>query len=217
MNQTSISLESCPAACKSSGIFQQFRKPSGWLGWCVGQLMAVKNRSRSEWVIGLIDVQPGDCILEVGFGSGTDISRVSQLAIQGWVAGIDYSEVMLQQATKRNATAIQAQRVDLKCASAASIPYADAMFDKAFSINVAHFWTNPLAELAELHRVLKPGGLIALAIQPRNSNATETTSQETGKFLVHLLMEAGFEQVRLETKPMQPVSIACALGIKTQP
>jgi ubiquinone/menaquinone biosynthesis C-methylase UbiE len=215
MNQTPISIESCPAACEPSGIFQQFQKPTGWLGWCVGQLMAMKNRSRSEWVIGLLDVQASDRILEVGFGSGADIWRVSQLANQGWVAGIDYSEIMVQQATKRNAAAIQLQRVDLQCASAASIPYPDALFDKVFSINVAHFWKNPLKELAELHRVLQPGGLIALAIQPRTPNATETMSQETGEFLVQLLKETGFEQVRLEMKPMQPVSTVCALGIKT--
>jgi flavin reductase (DIM6/NTAB) family NADH-FMN oxidoreductase RutF len=63
---------------------------------------------------------------------------------------------------------------------------------------------------------LNPEGLIALAIQPRIPNATEATAQETGKFLVNLLTVAGFEQVRLETKAMEPVSVVCALGIKKQ-
>jgi ubiquinone/menaquinone biosynthesis C-methylase UbiE len=213
MSQAWSPLEPCPAACKPSGIFRQFGKPTGWLGWWVGQLMAIKNRTRSEWVIGSIEIQPSDRILEVGFGSGVDIGRVSRLATQGWVAGIDRSDVMVQQAKKRNIAAIQTKRVDLQCASAASIPYANATFDKIFSINVVQFWTNPLDELTELQRVLKPGGLIALAIQPRISNATEATSQETGQFLVHLLTAAGFEQVRLESKPMRPVSVVCALGI----
>ncbi|HAJ59505.1 MAG TPA: class I SAM-dependent methyltransferase, partial [Cyanobacteria bacterium UBA8543] len=39
--------------------------------------------------------------------------------------------------------------------------------------------------LTELHRVLKPGGLIAIAIQPRIPNATEATAQATGEFLVN--------------------------------
>jgi ubiquinone/menaquinone biosynthesis C-methylase UbiE len=214
MSQTLICLESCPAACKPSGIFKQFGKPTGWLGWWVGQLMAIKNRNRSEWVIELIEVQPGDLILEVGFGSGVDIARVSNLATQGWVAGVDHSDVMVQQAKERNAAAIQAKKIDLQCAAAGSIPYANAIFDKIFSINVAQFWTNPQDELTELRRVLKPSGLLALAIQPRIPNATEATSQRTGQFLVHLLAAAGFEQVRLEIKPMRPVSVVCALGIK---
>lgn len=214
MSQSPTSLESCPAACTPSGIFQQFSKPTGWLGWCIGQLMAFKNRQRSEWLITLLKVQPSDRILEIGFGSGVDIARVAVLAQQGFVAGIDHSEVMVQQASKRNAIAIQAKQVELQCASASAIPYPSETFDKIFSINVAHFWTDPLAVLAELQRLLKPGGLIAIAIQPRNPNATEATSQETGKFLINALISAGFEQVRLETKPMQPVSVVCVLGIK---
>ncbi|NKB18130.1 MAG: hypothetical protein HC770_08715 [Pseudanabaena sp. CRU_2_10] len=63
--------------------------------------------------------------------------------------------------------------------------------------------------------MLKPGGSIAIAIQPRIPNATEVTAQETGKFLVNLLVTAGFEQVRLETKLLKPVSVVCALGIKS--
>lgn len=214
MSQTPISLESCPAACKPSGIFKLFGKPTGWLGWCVGQWMTVKNRQRSEWVIALLKIQKNDRILEIGFGPGADIARVAVLAPQGFVAGIDHSEVMVQQASQRNAIAIQAKQVELQCASASDIPYLSETFDKIFSINVAHFWTHPLEVLAELHRLLKPGGLIAIAIQPRIPNATEVTSQETGKFLVNALISAGFEQVTLETKPIQPVSVVCALGIK---
>ena len=177
--------------------------------------MAVKNRSRSQWVIELLNIQSDDHVLEVGFGSGVDVSRVRAIAIQGFVAGIDHSQVMVQQAKKRNAAAIRTKSVDLQCASASAIPYPDATFDKIFSINVAQFWTDPLEVLAELERVLKPGGLLALAVQPRIPHATEATSQETGQFLVNLLTAAGFEQVRLETKLMQPVSVVCALGIKS--
>lgn len=214
MRPTSLSLEGCPAACKPSGISQQFSKPTGWLGWWIGQLMAVKNRKLSQWVIELIQVQSDNRILEVGFGPGIGIRRANAIASHGFIAGIDHSEVMVRQARKRNAVAIQAKQVDLRCASTALVPYPDTTFDKIFSINVVQFWTNPLEVLAELWRVLKPGGLIALAIQPRIPNATESTSQATGKFLVNLLTAAGFEQVRLQTEAMRPVSIVCVLGIK---
>ena len=159
-------------------------------------------------------MQPSDRVLEIGFGSGADIYRVTRLVPQGFVAGIDRSEVMVQQASQRNAIAIKAKRVELQCADASKIPYPSETFDKVFCINVAHFWTNPVEVLTELHRVLKPGGLIAIAIQPRIPNATEATAQATGEFLVNALISAGFEQVRLETKSMQPVSVVCALGIK---
>jgi ubiquinone/menaquinone biosynthesis C-methylase UbiE len=176
--------------------------------------MAVKNRQRSEWVISLLQIQPSDRVLEVGFGSGADIRRVTALATQGFIAGIDHSPVMVQQASDRNAAAIRAKQVDLRCTPADSIPYDNALFDKIFAINVAQFWLNPLEVLAELQRVLKPGGLLALAIQPRIPNATEVTVQETGAFLMQILTTAGFESVHLETKPIQPVGVVCVLGIK---
>jgi ubiquinone/menaquinone biosynthesis C-methylase UbiE len=214
MSLASTALGPCPATCKPSGIFRQFEKPTGLVGWCIGQLLALKNRHLGEWVIDLLKVQPRNRILEVGFGSGVAIARTSTLAWGGFVAGIDHSEAMIRQAQRRNATAIQAGRIELKRADASAIPYADASFDKVFSINVAQFWTDPLTVLAELQRVLVPRGFVAIAIQPRIPNATEATSQHTGQFLMNALIAAGFEKVRLETKSMQPVSVVCALGCK---
>jgi SAM-dependent methyltransferase len=221
MGATPISTNTCPAACQPTGIFRQFEKPTGLIGWWIGQLMAHKNRQRSEWVIDLLQIQPGDGlqpalgdrVLEIGFGSGADIKRAAT-ANAGFVAGIDHSAVMLQQATQRNWVAIQAGRVELQQADAAKLPYDEASFDRVFSINVVQFWPDPVAVLAEIHRVLKPGGWVAIALQPRNPNATELTVQQTGDFLVNLLKRCNFEQIRLETKPMQPVSGVCVLGCR---
>ena len=43
---------------------------------------------------------------------------------------------------------------------------------KIFSINSFQFWPDPDASLVELRRILKPGGLIALAVQPRGKGVT---------------------------------------------
>jgi ubiquinone/menaquinone biosynthesis C-methylase UbiE len=197
-----------------SGLMDQFRKPTGKIGWLIGQVMASKNKERSQWVLSLLKVQPDDQILEIGFGPGTDIQRVSQHASRGFVAGIDYAEIMVCQARKRNAAAIRAGKVNLQCATASKLPYDDQSFDTVFSINVAQFWDQPLQVLAEVQRVLKLGGLVALAVQPRNQGATEETVRAVGKQLVKHLTDAGFQQIRLETKSLKPVSVVCALGIK---
>jgi ubiquinone/menaquinone biosynthesis C-methylase UbiE len=197
-----------------SGLIGQFRKPTGKIGWFVGQVMALKNKERSQWVLSLLKVQPDDQILEIGFGPGTDIQRISQKISRGFVAGIDYAEIMVCQASKRNASAIRAGKVKLQCATASKLPYDDQSFDKVFSINVAQFWDQPLQVLAEVQRVLKPGGLVAIAVQPRDRGATEETARAVGKKLVEYLTDAGFQQIRLETKSLKPISIVCALGIK---
>src|SRR5262245_16525243 len=154
----------------------QFSRRTGLGGWLVGHLMAVKNRGRSEWVLSGLDLGPRDRVLEVGFGPGVDVRRAAARA--AFVAGVDHSPEMVRQARRRNARAIAEGRVDLRVGEAGRLPFADGAFDKAFAINVAQFWDPMGAALAELRRVLAPGGLLVLAVQPRSKGATEETARE---------------------------------------
>jgi len=63
-------------------------------------------------------------------------------------------------------------------------------------------------------RVLREGGRIAVAVQPRSKGANERTAREMGKMLTESLKSAGFSQVRLESKKLKPVSVVCAVGVK---
>jgi SAM-dependent methyltransferase len=196
------------------GWRQQFARPTGALGQLAGHLMAFRNKERSWWVLPLLEIRDKDRVLEVGFGSGADIRRVSEIAVHGFVAGIDHSEVMLHQASRRNAAGIGAGRVELQLGSASRLPYLDASFDKVFCINVAQFWPDPLAPIEELRRVLRKGGRIAIAVQPGSEGASERTARDTGRMLTENLKSAGFSEVRLESKKLKPVSVVCAVGVK---
>jgi SAM-dependent methyltransferase len=89
-------------------LAQQFRRPTGFLGRLAGFLFRI-NREGIEWTISLIEVQPADHVLEIGFGPGHGIQQVARIATQGRVAGVDFSETMLRQASRRNAAAITAE------------------------------------------------------------------------------------------------------------
>jgi hypothetical protein len=105
--------------------------------------------------------------------------------------------------------------VTLHCGSVAEPPPAIGDgFDKIFTINSIHFWPDPIACLTGLHRMLKPGGLIAVTIQPRSRNATDETTRVIGQELAAKLAQAGFRECQLEIKSMLPVSAACVLGRK---
>ncbi|HKW99478.1 MAG TPA: class I SAM-dependent methyltransferase [Bryobacteraceae bacterium] len=210
------SLASTPAICVPApdGAFGwrgQFARPTGFAGRLAGHLMALRNKQRSWWVLPLLDIHEDDRVLEVGFGSGMDIRRVSEMAIDGFVAGVDHSEVMVEQARKRNAAAIRAGRVEIRHAEALRLPYADESFHKIFSINVAQFWNDPVEVLEEMRRVLRSGGLIAVAVQPRRKTRP---ARETGQLLVEWLRAARFSDVRLESKRMKPAAVMCALAVK---
>ena len=91
-----------PGACKRSAWTRQFGHPAGALGWAVGHLMAAKNASMSRLTVELLNVQPDDRVLEIGFGPGTLIHMLAKQAANGFVAGIDVSALMVKQASRRN-------------------------------------------------------------------------------------------------------------------
>jgi SAM-dependent methyltransferase len=191
----------------------QFAYPTGWLGSLVGHVMAIKSRERSLWVLSLLDLQSDDRVLEIGFGPGVDIHRVSKIV--AYVAGIDHSAAMVRQARRRNRVAILAGKVDVRQGSAAGpLPNPDGRFTKVFSINSFQFWPDPDASLRELRRVLQPGGLIALAVQPRGKGATNEDSRLMGERLRERLSAAGFSWVHLASKAMKPTAVVCAMGTK---
>jgi ubiquinone/menaquinone biosynthesis C-methylase UbiE len=191
----------------------QFAKPTGVMGKLAGHMMAMKNGDRSTWVFSLLDLKPADRVLEIGFGSGTDIARASGTA--AFVAGIDHSAVMLQQASRRNAQAISAGRVELRLGSAGQLPYPDSHFDKVFAINSAQFWKDSVKTLTEVRRVIKPGGWVYLAVQPRSKNATDETTRQAGIGLGKSLGAAGFEEVHSEMHNTRPVPTVCVLAQRT--
>jgi ubiquinone/menaquinone biosynthesis C-methylase UbiE len=201
--------ESC-----ETGWRRHFAHPEGWLGALVGHLMAVKNRERGEWLVRLLDVQPSDRVLEVGFGPGVDVARIARLAPRGRVAGVDPSAVMLAQARRRNAEAVREGRVDLRLAEATKLPFADASFDRAISTNNLQFWRSVEEGLAEIRRVLVPGGRALVAIQPRSAGATEATTRAWEKRLVDAFSRAGFHDVESQIHAMRPVPLAAVTGTR---
>ncbi len=79
-------------------------------------------------------------------------------------------------------------------------------------VNSFQFWGKPVESLKELRTRMRPGGWIALAHQPRKPGATDEDATAAGEKFAEMLRKAGFEEVRVERKPMKPVSTMCILG-----
>src|SRR5262249_7403282 len=124
-------------------FLRMFGRPQGVLGRLGGLVMARMNAECGAWVCGLLEVRTNDSVLEVGFGPGVVIQRLSQLATAGHIAGIDQSREMVEQARARNAATIQSGRVDLRHGSVESLPFDGNKFDKALAINSMQVWPDP--------------------------------------------------------------------------
>src|SRR5687768_17859149 len=101
-------------------VVGQFHRPRGLGGRAAGWVMATRgsNRERNVWAVQLLDVQPEDRVLELGFGPGVAIRELAKRADRGLVCGLDHSEVMVSQAIRRNRAAVRAGRVELRLGSA---------------------------------------------------------------------------------------------------
>jgi ubiquinone/menaquinone biosynthesis C-methylase UbiE len=172
------------------------------------------NLERIEWTLSLLEPRDGDHILEIGFGPGIAIERLCQSHPGVTVVGVDHSSVMVRQAANRNAGALHGGRLELKLGSANGLPAFARPFDRIFTINSIHFWPDPIRCLTDLHGLLKPGGRIAVTIQPRSQAANDETTRIIGEEVVRNLGQAGFSQCRLEILKTKPVAAACALATR---
>ena len=181
------------------------------VGWIMGRRSS--NIQRSRWAVELLSIQTTDRVIELGCGPGVAIAALASRASEGLVVGVDHSEVMIRQASKRNAAAIRAGRVRLIRAPVEHMPLIDGPFDAALAVNTVGFWPEPVARLREIGQVLRTGGRIALVSQPRCPGATDATSAAAAEELVALLREAGFRALRRETLDLDPPA-ECVLAVR---
>jgi arsenite methyltransferase len=104
-------------------------------------------------------LRPGERVLDVGSGPGLLAAELAQaVGPAGQVTGIDLSDPMLALGQRRCADLGRAGRVSFVKADATALPFADASLDVAVSTQVYEYVANLPTALAELHRVLRPGG-----------------------------------------------------------
>src|SRR5262249_10468249 len=122
-----------------------FGRPQGVLGKLGGVIMARTNRAIAARVVELLNIQPSDRGLEVGFGPGVGMQlRVERVGGGGGV-GMDGSGEVVEQATARNGAGVARGRVGLQRGRGERLPFANETFDKALAINSMQIWPDPVA------------------------------------------------------------------------
>jgi demethylmenaquinone methyltransferase/2-methoxy-6-polyprenyl-1,4-benzoquinol methylase len=123
------------------------------------------ERSLSKTALNLLAIQPGENILEIGFGTGHALLEMARLVgAQGRVEGIDLSPGMLAVAKRRVQQAGLAGRIALQVGDATRLPFPGPHFQAAFmSFTLELFAISELPlVLAEIRRVLLPGGRLGV-------------------------------------------------------
>ncbi len=108
-------------------------------------------------------IRPGDRVLDVGAGSGTDALIASLLVgPSGRVYGLDMTEAMLAK-LRENAARMGARNVEAVEGNAEEIPLPDAAVDVVTSNGVLNLVPDKARAAAQIARVLRPGGRLQLA------------------------------------------------------
>jgi SAM-dependent methyltransferase len=107
----------------------------------------------------LAALSPRARVLEVGSGPGRLAAKLAEVAPEVRVTGVDIAPDMVERAGALAARSGVADRVAFQVGDVAALPFPDASFDAAVSTFSLHHWSNPARGLAEIYRVLRPGGV----------------------------------------------------------
>jgi ubiquinone/menaquinone biosynthesis C-methylase UbiE len=121
-----------------------------WRGYVTRTLAFLKGWAR---------ITPVEAVLDVACGTGVFARMLLADNPAQRVAGVDISAPMLQCAAGKCG---RYASFTLQQARVQALPYASCSFDVVISANAFHYFDEPLAVLAEMRRVLKPGGQLTI-------------------------------------------------------
>lgn len=185
----------------------QCRKPTWWPGRLFLWIMNRRHTGVTSWGLEYVTIDKDFTILDVGCGGGQTVQTLAGIASEGKVYGIDYSAESVATSRRTNARLIEAGRVDIRQGTVSRLPYADGMFNVVTAIETHYYWPDPVADMREILRVLKPGGRFVLIAETYRGERFDAVFRPAMKLLratyltvdehKDLLVSAGYSEVEV--------------------
>lgn len=174
-----------------SFLARQLGNPSGIFGRLLFRLLNNYNMPINRRTIHHLSLTQNTAILDVGFGGGNGLGLLNQQVPFGFIGGVDISQSMVNWNRRKFRDRIAAGTMRLEAAGVESMPFEAALFNAAISVNSLYFWPEPEMGAAEIARVLKDDGVLALGLRPKKTLGRKKLANHG----FNLLEEAELEQL----------------------
>lgn len=155
-----------------------------------------------RFALSLISFNGRETVLDVGCGGGRFLSLLSKRT-SGRVIGVDHSPHSVAKSREINRRAVAEGRVEVRQAEVSALPVADGQCDLVTAIETVYFWPDIEHDLAEVRRVLAPGGHLVIANEIADAESGRMWSERIDmtvydpEELRGLLEKAGFTGVEI--------------------
>ena len=139
-------------------IATQFKKPSGLFGMFSSNIMIKGNKTNYEKLIKNLDLQPGDKLLEIGYGPGAGLNMIAKACTSCIIHGIDFSQLMYRRARRYNKQYLDNNTMVLQYGDFLKTTVVSNEYDKIFCLNVVYFWNELQEPFKKVLSLLKAGG-----------------------------------------------------------
>ncbi|MBD9219224.1 MAG: class I SAM-dependent methyltransferase [Clostridiales bacterium] len=156
------------------GFYQNTRKPVGFGGTIMVRLMNICHSPIASWGFSKLSMRNNLNILDIGCGGGKNIATWLRKSKNSHVTGLDYSEVSVDESSKKNKWAIKRNRCEILRGNVAEMPFSDNTFDCVSAFETIYFWPGLEECFTEVNRVLKHGGIFMVC----NGSDGENESDE---------------------------------------
>jgi ubiquinone/menaquinone biosynthesis C-methylase UbiE len=141
---------------------------------------------------------PGPRVLDVATGTArVPLLLVAQPWFDGAVDGLDLTPAMLARAQAKIDAVGLAARVALRQGDAGNLPWSDARFDLVISLEALEFFPRPRRALAEMSRVLRPGGVLIVSKYPDQWARVLPFKGVTRRSMTRLLERLGLAEIAI--------------------
>jgi ubiquinone/menaquinone biosynthesis C-methylase UbiE len=161
-----------------------------WAAAGRGDEMEDHHSDITEQTLALMDIQPGDRILDLGCGTGWASRRMARVAVAGEVVGLDVADEMLRRAREASSSS---KNIRYVWGSAEKIPAADNYFGKVLSVESFYYYADQGKALDELRRVMAPGAKLFILINLYKDNHYSLRWATELKVPVQALSEAEYK------------------------